>query len=102
MSRATVRKAIRALSKRGSIYRLDQDDSLTIIMQSETDTPTMCNLAHHSYWNLAGHDEGTIEDHFIEVDADNYTPMDSDVMPTGKIEPVAGTPFDLTSPRRRW
>ncbi len=82
------------------IYRLDQDDSLTIIMQSETDTPTMCNLAHHSYWNLAGHDEGTIEDHFIEVDADNYTPMDSDVMPTGKIEPVAGTPFDLTSPRR--
>jgi aldose 1-epimerase len=83
-----------------AIYRLDDDDSLTITMQSETDKPTMCNLAHHSYWNLAGHDEGTIEDHFIEAEADNYTPMDNDLMPKGTIEPVPGTPFDLLSPRR--
>jgi aldose 1-epimerase len=81
-------------------YHLDQDDSLTITMQAETDKATMCNLAHHSYWNLAGHDEGTIEDHFIEVDADNYTPLDKDLLPQGTIEPVAGTPFDLASPRR--
>jgi aldose 1-epimerase len=81
-------------------YRLDEDDSLTISMQSETDRPTMCNLAHHSYWNLAGHDEGSIEDHLIEADADHYTPMNGDLMPTGSIEPVEGTPFDLTSARR--
>jgi aldose 1-epimerase len=81
-------------------YHLGHDDSLTITMQAETDKPTMCNLAHHSYWNLAGHDEGTIEDHFIEVEADNYTPLDKDLLPKGTIEPVTGTPFDLTAPRR--
>jgi aldose 1-epimerase len=80
-------------------YMLDQDDSLTISMQSETDKPTVANLSHHSYWNLAGHDEGTIEDHFITVEADSYTPLDEDLLPTGKIESVAGTAFDLTQPR---
>jgi aldose 1-epimerase len=82
------------------IYRLGEDDSLTITMQSEADRPTVANLAHHSYWNLAGHDEGTIEDHLIEVDADHYTPMTEDLLPKGTIEPVAGTVFDLTSQRR--
>jgi aldose 1-epimerase len=81
-------------------YRLDDDDSLTITMQSETDRPTMCNLAHHSYFNLAGHDQGTIEDHLIEIDADQYTPLDDDLMPKGTIEPVQGTPFDLRTPKR--
>jgi aldose 1-epimerase len=80
-------------------YLLDDDDSLTITMASEANKPTMANLSHHSYWNLAGHDERTIEDHVIEVDAECYTPVDQDLMPTGAIEPVAGTPFDLTSPR---
>jgi aldose 1-epimerase len=82
------------------IYRLGEDDSLTITMESETDRPTIANLAHHSYWNLAGHDDGTVEDHFIEVDADHYTPMDSDLLPKGTIERVTETAFDLTSPRR--
>ena len=82
------------------IYRLGEDDSLTITMQSEADQPTVANLAHHSYWNLAGHDEGTIEDHLIEVHADHYTPMNGDLLPKGTVEPVAGTAFDLTSPRR--
>jgi aldose 1-epimerase len=82
------------------IYRLGEDDGLTITMQSETDRPTIANLAHHSYWNLAGHDQGTVEDHLMEVDADHYTPMDADLMPKGTIERVAGTAFDLTSARR--
>jgi aldose 1-epimerase len=80
-------------------YRLDDDDSLTISMQSETDRPTVCNLAHHSYWNLAGHDEGTIEDHLVQVEADHYTPLEKDLLPKGTVEPVAETPFDLTQPR---
>jgi aldose 1-epimerase len=82
------------------VYRLGEDDSLTITLQSETDRPTITNLAHHSYWNLAGHDEGTIEDHFIAVEADRYTPMDKDLMPKGTVEEVKGTAFDLTSARR--
>jgi aldose 1-epimerase len=80
-------------------YTLDEDDSLTISMQTETNRTTVANLSHHSYWNLAGHDEGTIEDHFIAVEADNYTPLDQDLLPTGRIEPVTGTPYDITSPR---
>jgi aldose 1-epimerase len=80
-------------------YLLEDDDSLTITMQSETDRPTVCNLAHHSYWNLAGHDEGGIEDHLVQVDADHYTPLENDLLPKGTVEPVAGTPYDLTQPR---
>jgi aldose 1-epimerase len=80
-------------------YLLDEDDSLTISMETGTNKPTVANLSHHSYWNLAGHDEGTIEDHYIMVEADSHTPVDQDLLPTGKIEPVAGTLFDLTSPR---
>lgn len=80
-------------------YVLDDDDSLTISMQTECNRITVSNLSHHSYWNLAGHDQGTIEDHYIAVEADDYTPLGEDLLPTGKIEPVKGTPFDLTSAR---
>ena len=80
-------------------YVLDDDDSLTISMQTETNKTTVSNLSHHSYWNLAGHDQGTIEDHYIAVESDSYTPLDESLLPTGQIEPLAGTPFDLTSPR---
>jgi aldose 1-epimerase len=79
-------------------YALDVH-GLTITMTAETDKPTVVNQAHHSYWNLAGHDAGHIEEHIISVEADNYTPGDEDLIPIGTIEPVAGTPFDLKKPR---
>ncbi|HKQ96123.1 MAG TPA: aldose epimerase family protein, partial [Aestuariivirgaceae bacterium] len=79
-------------------YALDEN-GLTITMEAETDRPTVVNQAHHSYWNLAGHGSGDILEHVVSVAADNYTPGDEDLIPTGSIEPVAGTPYDLRRPR---
>jgi aldose 1-epimerase len=79
-------------------YALD-DGGLTITMEAETDRPTVVNQAHHSYWNLAGHGSGTILEHIVSVAADHYTPGDEDLIPTGTIEAVAGTPYDLRRPR---
>jgi aldose 1-epimerase len=55
------------------------------------------NIVHHSYWNLAGHDAGTILGHGMELDASRYTPADATLIPTGEIASVEGTPFDFTN-----
>src|SRR5262249_27813906 len=72
------------------------NNELVIDYRATTDKTTICNLAHHSYFNLAGHNSGTILDHVAHFAAKNYTPTDDTLIPTGKIEPVAGTPFDFT------
>jgi aldose 1-epimerase len=79
-------------------YTLTADNALRIEMSATTDKTTVCNIAHHSYFNLAGHGSGTILDHEVEIMAKNYTPVDDTLIPTGKIDPVAGTPFDFTKP----
>ncbi len=66
-----------------------------IRMEAETDAPTLCNLAHHSYFALGAE---TISDHLLEVDAESYLPVDADLIPTGEIRPVAGTGFDFRKP----
>jgi aldose 1-epimerase len=77
-------------------YTLTDNNELVIDYRATTDKTTISNLAHHSYFNLAGHNSGTILDHVARFAAKNYTPTDDTLIPTGKIDPVAGTPFDFT------
>jgi len=76
-------------------YTLTNKNELRVEMEAVTDKPTLVNMAHHSYWNLAGHASGPITDHELTLFADKYTPGDP-MVPTGAIKPVKGTPFDFT------
>jgi len=78
------------------VYSLSNDDELNIDYTAETDKATPVNLTNHSYFNLTGSTANTILNHTLMIDADHYTPVDTSLIPTGKIEPVKGTPFDFT------
>jgi aldose 1-epimerase len=77
------------------IYSLTNNDELRIDYEATTDKPTVHNVTHHGYFNLAGHGESDILSHEIMIDADNITPVDVDLIPMGKLMPVTGTPFDF-------
>jgi len=80
-------------------YALDEQNRLTITYGATTDKPTIVNMTNHALFNVAG--EGSAEGamgNVLTIPADGYTPVDSELIPTGTITPVAGTAFDFRKP----
>lgn len=68
--------------------------------RAECDAATVVNLTNHAHFNLAGEGAGSVEDHVLHVDADRYTPVGADLIPTGLLADVADTPLDFREPTR--
>ena len=81
-------------------YTLTNDNELKIEYNAVTDKPTPVNLTNHTYFNLSGDVNNIILDESLMIDADKYTPVDSTLIPTGKITAVKGTPYDFTSSKK--
>jgi aldose 1-epimerase len=79
-------------------YELTNDNELKIDYTAKTDKATPINLTHHGYYNLATPKAGDVLGHELMIAADKYTPTDDKLVPTGKVEPVKGTPLDFTTP----
>ncbi len=78
------------------IYTLNDKNELGLEYKAVTDQATPINLTNHSYFNLAG--AGDVLGHQLTIEADQYTPSDENLIPTGVLAPVVGTPLDFTSP----
>jgi aldose 1-epimerase len=79
-------------------YSLTHDGALRIVYSATADRPTPINLTHHSYFNLAGGGSCDVLRHELQIEAEQYSETDSDTIPTGRLLPVAGSPFDFRHP----
>ena len=77
-------------------FSLSDDNALKLSYHVTADANTIVNMTNHTYFNLAGHKAGRIEDHLLKINASHYTPVVPGAIPTGKIAPVEGTPMDFT------
>lgn len=79
-------------------YTWNDNNEIVINYTCTTDKKTVLNITNHAYFNLHGAGNGDILDHQLVINAKNFVPVDSTLIPTGEIRPVAGTPFDFTTP----
>jgi aldose 1-epimerase len=76
-------------------YTLTDENELKISYKTKSDKDTLCNLTNHTYFNLKGHDGGTIEDHEVWIKSNGFTETSDDLIPNGNIVDVTGTPMDF-------
>jgi aldose 1-epimerase len=79
-----------------AVYTVTKDNALRLVFTATTDKDTVVNLTHHGYFNLAG--QGNILDDIVYINANQFTPVDNTLIPTGELRPVAGTTFDFRAP----
>ncbi len=77
-------------------YEWTDDNELKLELSATTDKKTVVNLTNHTYWNLAGHNSGSVLGNTMRLNASRYLPTDEVQIPTGELAPVAGTPMDFT------
>ncbi len=81
-------------------YALSEHNELSISYLATTDKTTVINLSNHSYFNLGASDAGDVLDHIVELNADFFAPVNSEMIPTGELREVTGTAMDLRHPTR--
>ena len=80
-------------------YALNADNEFKVDYTAQTDKTTHVNISHHSFFNLKGEGNGTINDHVLYINASNTTPVNKVLIPSGEIADVTGTPFDFRQPK---
>ena len=80
-------------------YALTSDNEFKVDYVAQTDKPTHVNISHHSFFNLKGEGNGTINDHILYINGSKTTPVDEVLIPTGEIVDVTGSPFDFRQPK---